>query len=189
MSNLNRQFSTARPGLVPVSPGGNTRFLRADGTWAIPGGSYATGLPGLMVLVYYSFPNSFEAVTNGTPQVLPGNYGGPVINEAGVFTFATGQYTIPFTGNWKLTARCWFDVKAGGYRGLGFSTPAGLRGARRQWTDGLSLIETYQSVTSMLIAPFNAGDLVAPAADCGDFTGTLWFAGTVEAMFTAEYLG
>jgi len=32
-------FTTVNAGVVPVSPGGTTEFLRADGTWAVPAGT------------------------------------------------------------------------------------------------------------------------------------------------------
>lgn len=39
-------FNTTAAGLVPVSPGGTTAFLRADGTWATPAGGGGGGTPG-----------------------------------------------------------------------------------------------------------------------------------------------
>lgn len=34
--SVNLNFNTSTHGFVPVSPGGTTRFLRADGAWAVP---------------------------------------------------------------------------------------------------------------------------------------------------------
>ena len=41
---LARLFTTANSGLVPVSPGGTTSFLRADGTWNTPAGGSGGGI-------------------------------------------------------------------------------------------------------------------------------------------------
>jgi hypothetical protein len=38
-------FTTAAPGVAPISPGGTTDYLRADGTWATPPGGGAEVLP------------------------------------------------------------------------------------------------------------------------------------------------
>jgi hypothetical protein len=40
---LLNNFTSALKGLVPLSGGGTTNFLRADGTWASPGGGLADG--------------------------------------------------------------------------------------------------------------------------------------------------
>lgn len=36
-------FTTSSKGAVPVSPGGTTSYLRADGTWSVPSGTVTTG--------------------------------------------------------------------------------------------------------------------------------------------------
>src|SRR5947207_349647 len=45
------QFGTANSGIVPVSPGGTTQFLRADGTWSVPPGTNASGLFGGSIFI------------------------------------------------------------------------------------------------------------------------------------------
>jgi hypothetical protein len=39
-------FTSTTPGWVPLSGGGTTNFLRADGTWAVPAGGGGGGTPG-----------------------------------------------------------------------------------------------------------------------------------------------
>ena len=37
-------FTTTASGFVPASPGGTTKYLRADGTWVVPAGAGGTTL-------------------------------------------------------------------------------------------------------------------------------------------------
>jgi hypothetical protein len=57
-------FTSALKGLVPLSGGGTTNFLRADGTWAAPGGGGATNLS-------YDAATRIIASDTGTDATLP----------------------------------------------------------------------------------------------------------------------
>lgn len=68
--SLEQLFGTGTAGLAPVSPGGTTQFLRADGTWAVPPGSGGGGGSGTVnsgttgQLGYYA---STGTAISGTP--------------------------------------------------------------------------------------------------------------------------
>lgn len=55
-------FTASLQGLVPASGGGTTNFLRADGTWASPGGSSGWGLTGNSITA----GTNFIGTTNNT---------------------------------------------------------------------------------------------------------------------------
>ena len=57
-------FGTATPGVVPSSGGGTINFLRADGTWAAPGGGSATDLS-------YTASTRLLASSTGADVTLP----------------------------------------------------------------------------------------------------------------------
>jgi len=77
-------FTTTQSGSVPISPGGTTAFLRADGTWAVPG---AVILPGDPTATIGSTPVNGVATTYmrsdaapKLPAVLPALDGSQLTN-------------------------------------------------------------------------------------------------------------
>lgn len=111
-------FSTSVDGLVPVSPGGTTQFLRADGTWAVPpgggggGGDVASvfGRTGAVVATSgdYTFaqigstPTTLAGygIVDATPLVHVGAGGGAHANvvEGGAAGFMTGAQATKLAG-------------------------------------------------------------------------------------------
>jgi Protein of unknown function (DUF2793) len=60
--------TSANAGLAPASGGGTTNYLRADGTWAAPGGGGATDLT-------YDIPTRLLSSSTGTDVTLPPDSG------------------------------------------------------------------------------------------------------------------
>ena len=87
--------STAADGLAPKSPGGTTRFLRADGTWAVPtggggGGSYdvvTTDADGLAPMLPSAGSTAKFLRADATWQTPPNDnttYGAATTNSSGL---------------------------------------------------------------------------------------------------------
>lgn len=99
-------FTSTLKGLVPLSGGGTTLFLRADGTWATPAGG--GGSPGGSAQqIQYNNNGVFGGIQNstfdGTNLILQASIGGFTILQGG----ASGGdiYTSPGNGggNWYAT--------------------------------------------------------------------------------------
>lgn len=72
-------FSSTLSGLAPLSGGGTTNFLRADGTWAAPGGSGS----GTVTSVGFSVPASSIFTATGSPVTTSGTLGLTVTGISG----------------------------------------------------------------------------------------------------------
>lgn len=61
-------FTSALKGLAPASGGGTSNFLRADGTWAAPGGGGGGANVGTATIDFGAFPGSSHATVAVTGQ-------------------------------------------------------------------------------------------------------------------------
>lgn len=101
-------FTSTNPGTVPESGGGTTNFLRADGSWAAPGGGGNT-FPALGsgAIQYNGTNNAFSASNNwsfgpsGT-QLLSGAPTG-LTNASGASVFASADQGV--FGNYSIQGR------------------------------------------------------------------------------------
>ena len=58
-------FTTSAAGLVPITPGGTTKFLRADGQWQVPAGSGTGSGYGIAQIIFESGPSNQISATAG----------------------------------------------------------------------------------------------------------------------------
>lgn len=97
------QFTSSASGVVPASGGGTTNFLRADGTWANPGGGTVTsvavsGSTGLAVSGSPITTSGTISLTLGTElQGLSALASNGYVLRSGAGTYTT-QATIPNSG-------------------------------------------------------------------------------------------
>lgn len=101
-ANLNL-FTTSLQGLVPLSGGGTTNFLRSDGTWSAPPGG---GLQAVLSLS--STLNTTNTITN-TGQILTIALGGTgVLKVTGILHDTTNTIgLVTFTGDSSFRVTTW----------------------------------------------------------------------------------
>lgn len=83
-------FTTSERGLVPVSPGGTTTYLRADGSWGVPPGTGGGGSGGSYGLQFIDVKQDYGAAGDALPINVTMTAG------SASATLTTG--TIPSTG-------------------------------------------------------------------------------------------
>jgi hypothetical protein len=86
-------FSSSLQGLVPASGGGTTNFLRADGTWALPGGSGTVTSVALTVPTFLSISGS-PITTSGTLAITLSGTALPIANGGTGLTAVGAQYQV-----------------------------------------------------------------------------------------------
>ena len=136
-------FSSTLQGLVPLSGGGTTNFLRADGTWAAPTASTATNVSGGSAgsLVFQTAASTTSFISAGTPnQVLQmlGDQANPSWNTVYFGLYPNYIYANPNaevdTASWATYANTAANIPSNGTggtaTGLTFSrsTSSPLRG-------------------------------------------------------------
>lgn len=99
------QFTNTLQGLVPGSGGGTTNFLRADGTWAAPSGSFTNPMTTLGDIIYENAtpaPARLAGNTSATLAVLTQTGTGSV-SAAPVWTTSTGTGSAVFSASPSLS--------------------------------------------------------------------------------------
>lgn len=163
-------FAGSSPGAVPTSPGGTTQFLRADGTWASPGGGGTV--------------NKFAATLNGnaSPETVTHNLNTrdvsvTVLNGASPYTAVTLDWdattlnTVTIRYNSPLTTLLSTDsfnranstTSLGSTNGTGASDPAVWVSQHSTW--GISSNQAYVSSTAGGIGDIATVDLGAGDVD------------------------
>ena len=147
-------FSSTLKGLVPLSGGGTTNFLRADGTWASPPGS---GGSGTVTSVGMSLPTGLSVA------------GSPITTTGTLAVTYTAGYAIPTTAsaaNWDTaySERLYWDGGA-----------TGLTAATGRTSLGLGSLATQSGTFSGTSSGTNTGDqdlsgLVVKASNLSDLT-------------------
>jgi hypothetical protein len=139
--------NTSTTGVVPVSPGGTTTFLRADGAWATPAGG--GGGAGSAASLHYVIDGGGLALTTGVKGYLICDFGG-TINSATLLADISGSITIDI---WKCTY-AQFDAGAT-HPVVGDSITASATPALASATKYQDLVLTGWNTT------VNAGDVFA----------------------------
>lgn len=146
------QFTSLLPGCVPLSGGGTTNFLRADGTWAVPAGG-GGGTPG---------------GTNGQVQFNnSGSFGGFFVGGDGTLNSSTGNLVVA-----KITG---VPISLGG----GFTTSGAFTTTLTTTANTSLTLPTSGTVTALGNAATGTGSVVlatsptiSGATVTGSFTAT-----------------
>jgi hypothetical protein len=112
LTALINQFTTALAGDVPVSPGGTTDFLRADGAWAaVPGGIGPCS--SLFAAVQYDDAGNFGCA----PMIVAtSGPGAPEMQFTGTHFGAAGYdyfYADPINSNWEVAYNSFQNLTSG----------------------------------------------------------------------------
>lgn len=134
--NTDLNASTTRHGLLRKLGGGTANFLRADGTWASPGGGWSCA-----ARAYRSAAMAVQTATYSKIQFDVENYdlGG---------NFANFKFTAPANGYYLITATVGLDLVADGKRFFIFIYIDGSRWAQRGIHTGRAQ-EIYADITSI----------------------------------------
>ncbi len=102
-------FTSTLNGLTPLSGGGTTNYLRADGTWDAPPGTAGSGTVNAAaqgLLPFYSSVGSVNVVS-GNPSIFTGNSGTGVLNLGIVGAGATtGELFLSNGGSYSTAIQC-----------------------------------------------------------------------------------
>lgn len=104
------QFTGSTPGSVPLSPGGTSAFLRADGTWAVPPGGMGGGVSsvgasttstGLLITGTNPITTAGTIIfnLNAELQGLAGLSTNGVVQRTGAGTYISSAYVTTLTGD------------------------------------------------------------------------------------------
>lgn len=111
LTALGNNFTSSLKGLVPLSGGGTTNFLRADGTWTTPSGGSDPWTTVKLALDYTNATTTFTNITDGTTVLTctpPANTDWEM--EARLLVWTTTIANLPRVG---------FLVASGATRGYG----------------------------------------------------------------------
>lgn len=199
-------FAGSAKGLVPVSAGGSTNFLRADGTWAAPAGG-GGGVTSIIAGDGITISGSTGAVTISDTlpitvafQRLTGNYTNSTVTATNVFTGITTVANAVYHVEMEATTQC---SSTGGTR-WSVVAPAGSTVAG--WTEGvttgtatmlrnrITAINTLSATAHNRSANTPASMLIRAIVVTGATTGTLTIGGAsvtatqVTTVFTNSSL-
>lgn len=171
-------FGTSTKGVVPASGGGTSNFLRADGTWAAPGGGggVAWGAITGTLSDQTDLSSYLETLANGIGAVLPDQTG-----NSGKFLTTDGS--VPA---WQTLDAAALGASTAGASAFTLSTPA-TRSFARYNTDGSVALRTYAEVISDLdVQPHTAALDAVTGTNTGNqtisITGDVTAAGSTGTL-------
>lgn len=171
-------MGSADPGLVPASGGGTTNFLRADGTWAAPGGG--GGGSGDVVGPASATDNNLVRFDGTTGKLIQDS--GATLDDNGVLTLPVAAApSAPAVGRMSLFAR-----SLGGRAMPAFVEPSGLDSFVQPHLGGNRILQV--TPTSGTTAPTAWGGSVGVAGTASfqqSFASTNRWLSTARKRYTS----
>lgn len=181
LTALCQQYTASLSGCVPLSGGGTTNFLRADGTWAVPpgtggGGAVSSVTGGLGVTVspttgatVVSTPVTQRNNTATTDTLVTGD-GGTVVTESNAAAVAVSLAqagTTGFASGWYVTSK---NLGAGTVTIT--PTASTIDGAASLTLTTNQSVDIYSNGTNYITLPGRGGSGVTAIASGAQALGT-----------------
>jgi hypothetical protein len=158
-------FSTTLKGLVPLSGGGTTNFLRADGTWALPAGSGGT-VTSASVVSANGFSGTVATATT-TPAITLSTSVNGIAKGNGTALSAAASGTDYSAGTSTLATGILKSITTTG--ALSIATPSDFPILNQNTTGNAATVTTNANLTGDVTSVGNATTLATVNPNVGTF--------------------